>query len=326
MTPGDGSTSSDRTGGSDPEAGGIGDESPPTPVAFESQGVRCEGDLFAPVSAPPWPTVVLAHVFGAPRSWGLARFAERFAAAGIAALTFDYRGFGTSDGTPRRLVDPGRQLKDWQAALDHGRSMESVDADRLAIWGSSFSGGNVLVTARRDPDVRAVVSMVPFVDGRAVVAHQTAHLGPIEQARMLGIAVADRLLGAVGLGPLELPTVSEPHGGGLVDTPGAKPDFLSLVPDGAEVVNRMPARVLLELPFYRPGVPAEDIEVPVHVVIAEADRLLPVEPMERLTERLPRGQVHRVPTPHFGPHDDPWFDAVVDRQVSFLAERLAVDE
>lgn len=293
-------------------------------VAFESGGVRCEADFYEPPGVdPPWPTVVLAHVFGAPRAWGLDRFAERFASAGLASLVFDYRGFGTSDGAPRRLVDPGRQLEDWRAALARVRAMDAVDDDRLAIWGSSFSGGNVLATARRDPDVRAVVSMVPFVDGREVMAHQTAHLGPSERLRSLGLALADRLLGTVGLGPVELPTVSDPHAGGLVDTPGAKAGFLSLVPEGAEVENRMPARVVLDLPFYRPGVPATDIEVPVHVVIAEDDRLLPIGPMERLADRLPDASVHRVPTAHFGVHDDPWFDEVAERQVAFLTDALS---
>lgn len=296
----------------------------PETVGFDSRGVRCEGDLYRPATDPPWPTVLLAHVFGAERAWGLERFARRFAAAGFAAFAFDYRHFGTSEGSPRRLIDPGRQLEDWQSALAHVRSMSDVDADRIAIWGSSFSGGHVLATARREPDVRAVVSMVPFVDGRAVMAHQTAHLGPIERVRTFGVALADRLLGSVGLGPLERPIVSDPHAGGLVDTPGAKPGFLSLVPEGAPVVNRTPARVVLDLPFYRPGVGFDGLDVPVHVAIAEEDRLLPVGPMERLAERL-EASVHRVPTTHFGPHGDPWFEAVVEKQVEFL-ENALLDE
>ncbi|MDZ7701453.1 MAG: alpha/beta hydrolase [Halobacteriales archaeon] len=298
----------------------------PERVAFESGGETCEADLYRPASAdPPWPAVVLANVFGAPRTWGLDRFARQFASAGIAAMPFDYRGFGTSEGTPRRLVDPGRQLADWRAAIDHVRSLDDVDAARVAAWGSSFSGGNALLVARDDPTVRAVVAMVPFVDGRAVMAHQTAHLGPIERARTFGLALADRLLGTVGLGPMELPIVSEPHEGGLVDTPGAMEGFLELVPDGATVVNRMPARVVLDLPFHRPGVEAKGVDVPVQIVIGEEDRLLPIGPMERLAERLPDATVHRVPAGHFGPQTEPWVGEVVERQVTFLTDALAVE-
>jgi alpha-beta hydrolase superfamily lysophospholipase len=262
---------------------------------------------------------VLANVFGAPRSRGLGRVAERFAAAGIAACALDYRPFGTSEGSPRRLVSPEKQLADWRAVLAHVRSMPEVDTDHVAIWGTSFSGGNVLAVARSDPAVRAVVSMVPFVDGRAGMAHQTDHLGPVERARTVGLALGDRLAGALGVGPLELPIVSEPHGGGLVDTPGAKAGFLSLVPEGAEVIKRMPARVILDLPFHRPGVGGE-LDVPVHVVIATEDRLLPIGPMERFVEETPSARAHRVETAHFGVHTDPWFEAVVERQVAFLTE------
>ena len=298
----------------------------PERLAFASGGVRCEADLYAPADAePPWPAVVMANVFGAPRAWGLDRFAERFAAAGLAAVPFDYRHFGGSGGAPRRLVDPDRQVADWAAALAHVRSLDAVDADRVAVWGASFSGGHVLAVADRDPAVSAVVSLVPFVDGRAVMAHQTAHLGRLERVRAFGTALADRLLGAVGLGPVEAPTVSAPHGGGLVDTPGAREGFLSIVPASAPVENRMPARVVLDLPFYRPGV-GVDLDVPFHLVIAEEDRLLPVGPMAALAERLPDATVHHIDGAHFDAYLDPWFDDVVERQVGFLREALGVTD
>ncbi len=297
--------------------------STPRTETIDVDGTAVAADVYSPDGLdPPWPTVVLANVFGAPRAWGLPRFAETFAHEGFAAVTFDYRHLGTSEGRPRRLVDPWRQLEDWRAVLAHVRAMPTVDVERLAIWGTSFSGGHVLAIARETPDLRAVVSMVPFVDGRAVMAHQTAHLTAFEQLRTLGTAVVDRLAGTIGLGPLERPIVSEPHGGGLVDTPGAKEGFLSLVPEGATVVNRMPARVVLDLPRYRPGLGANTIDVPVHVVIATEDRLLPIEPMEGLLDTLPDATVHRVDTAHFGVHTDPWFDPVVEPQVAFLREHL----
>jgi uncharacterized protein len=44
------------------------------------------------------PIVVMAHGLSGTRRDGLGPFAERFAAAGIAALLFDHRGFGDSGG------------------------------------------------------------------------------------------------------------------------------------------------------------------------------------------------------------------------------------
>jgi alpha-beta hydrolase superfamily lysophospholipase len=44
------------------------------------------------------PIIVMAHGFSGTRRDRLGPFAERFAAAGIAAMPFDYRGFGDSSG------------------------------------------------------------------------------------------------------------------------------------------------------------------------------------------------------------------------------------
>ena len=82
----------------------------------------------------------MAHGFSGVRDQRLDAYAERFAAAGLACLVFDYRHFGDSGGQPRQLLDIGRQLDDWRAAIAFARSLEEVDGDRIGLWGTSFSG------------------------------------------------------------------------------------------------------------------------------------------------------------------------------------------
>lgn len=291
----------------------------PETVVFESQGVPCEADLHTPSDGePPWPVVVMAHGFGAKRSWGLAPFAAGFAEAGLAALVFDHRHLGGSGGEPRRLIAPSRQLEDWDAAVTHARTLDAVDPDRVALWGTSFSGGHVLATAARRDDVSAVVAQVPFVDGPATFAHMARQKGPADSLRQTGRALADRLAALAGRDPVEVPIVSRPGGGGLMDTPGALEAYRALVPEAETMVNRTPARVVVELPFYRPGHRAADIDVPVHVVIAVRDAILPVEATERVVERLRGATVHRVPAGHFAVYQQPWRKPVVEEQVGFL--------
>lgn len=62
------------------------------------------------------PFVIMAHGFGAERTWKLPDFAARFAAAGIGVLNFDYRNFGDSPGA-RQWVSPSRHREDFHAAL-----------------------------------------------------------------------------------------------------------------------------------------------------------------------------------------------------------------
>jgi hypothetical protein len=92
-------------------------------------------------------------------------YARRFAESGIAALVFDYRGFGSSEGEPRQHIDPWAQIEDYNNALSYACSLPEVDADRAAVWGISYSGGHALIVAANDPRVRAVVSTAPLLDG-----------------------------------------------------------------------------------------------------------------------------------------------------------------
>ena len=134
---------------------------------FMSHGVRCSGWLYVPTGKQKPAVVVMAHGFGAEKTFGLEWYAERFAQNGLAVYVFDYRNFGGSDGQPRNLVEPKRHNEDWINALAHVRRLPQVDPKRIGLWGTSFSGGHVIVTAARDQNVRAIVSQVPFVDGRA---------------------------------------------------------------------------------------------------------------------------------------------------------------
>ena len=109
----------------------------------------------------------MAHGFAGQKDFGLQPYAEHFAAKGMAVFLFDYRNFGGSEGEPRNLVNPWRHLADWKAALSHVRTLNSVDGSRIALWGTSFSGGHVMVTAARQVGIKAVVAQVPFVDGMA---------------------------------------------------------------------------------------------------------------------------------------------------------------
>src|SRR5947207_9738790 len=135
-------------------------------VAFPSSDDECRAWLFMPDAERP-PLVILGHGLGATREYGLEPYAERFADAGIAALVFTYRHFGDSGGRPRQLLDIERQLGDWAAAPTYARSLDGIDHERIALWGTSFGGGHVIEAAARDGAVAAVLRQCPFTDGLA---------------------------------------------------------------------------------------------------------------------------------------------------------------
>jgi dipeptidyl aminopeptidase/acylaminoacyl peptidase len=89
--------------------------------------------------------------------------ARAFAAQGFVALSFDYRGFGESEGRRNRLF-PLEQVADVRAAVAWLQRREEVDADRIAAYGTSFGGGVVIEAAAQDERIRAAVSAVGIGD------------------------------------------------------------------------------------------------------------------------------------------------------------------
>src|ERR1700704_3731830 len=138
-----------------------------TDIEFETEdGITLRGWHYLPHSRPrKVPTIVMAHGFSAVKEMYLDRFAEAFADAGLATLVFDNRNFGASDGEPRQEIDPWRQVRDYRDAITFAETLETTEPERLCIWGSSYSGGHVLVVGAIDRRVKCVVAQVPLVSG-----------------------------------------------------------------------------------------------------------------------------------------------------------------
>ena len=134
-------------------------------IEFDAEGVTLRGWFYPAEGAEVAPTIVMAHGFSAVKEMYLDKFAEVFAAGGLNALVFDNRNFGDSDGTPRLEIDPWAQVRDYRHAITYAITLPETDASRIGIWGSSYSGGHVLVVGAIDRRVKAVVAQVPLISG-----------------------------------------------------------------------------------------------------------------------------------------------------------------
>ncbi len=141
---------------------------PSQSVSFYSEGVRLSGDLFLPEGLKPGETrsgIVLCHGYTGVRNLYLPDTANALTDAGYVVLTFDYKGWGDSDGPKSRLA-PYSRVADSQAALTFLGAQEVVDEERLGIYGTSYGGATVVWVAAVDPRVKAVVSVVGIGHGR----------------------------------------------------------------------------------------------------------------------------------------------------------------
>lgn len=131
-----------------------------------SDGVTLDASFVAPAGAPPpsgWPAVLLVHGHGedGTKASTLDR-ARRLAGRGIAALSVTVRGQGASEGLSFHLG--ARELFDLLEVIDRLMARPDVDADRVAVCGSSQGGWHAWMAACWHPRVRTVVPENIFVD------------------------------------------------------------------------------------------------------------------------------------------------------------------
>src|SRR6266581_5824946 len=137
-------------------------------VIFPSEGLNCAGWLYVPddlKSGERRPAIVMAHGFSAVKEMYLDNFAEVFVAAGFVTLVFDYRYQGASEGEQRDRIIPAEQQEDYRNAITWVSLRPEVDASRIGVWGSSYSGAHVLHLAAFDKRIKAAVAQVPLVNG-----------------------------------------------------------------------------------------------------------------------------------------------------------------
>lgn len=291
-------------------------------VRFRSGDGECGAWFYGPSGEDhgKMPCVVMGHGFGAVRDQRLDAYAERFAAAGLAALVFDYRHFGDSSGEPRQLLDIRRQHEDWRAAISFARTLVGVDPARIAIWGSSFGGGHVLAIAAEDHSLSAVVSQVPFVDGlRTLPALGVRH------TLMLTVAgLRDQAGALLGRDPYMIPAAGLPGSRSVMNTPDTLSGMELLTPAQTSWRNEVAARIALYVGSYRPARKVSQISCPILFCIADQDQLTPPGFALSAAARAPRAEVRRYPIGHFEIYLGEPFERAAGDQVEFLTRQLGV--
>ena len=133
-----------------------------TPISFYSEGQKLVGDLYQPdglAADERRAGVLLCHGYTGVKDLYLPDNARRLNDAGYVVLTFDYKGWGESEGSPSRLA-PWSRVTDSQAALTFLGLQTHVDPERLGIYGTSYGGATVVWAAALDARVKCVVSVV----------------------------------------------------------------------------------------------------------------------------------------------------------------------
>jgi pimeloyl-ACP methyl ester carboxylesterase len=295
-------------------------------IEFESGATTCRGVYLAGVGDELAgdglrPCVVLAHGFAGTVDSGLLAFAQRFRAAGLDAVAFDYRHFGASDGEPRQLLSIKRQLEDYAAAIAYARSLEGVDPQRIVVWGSSYAGGHVVSAAIADGHVAAVIAQVPAMDGLATLANLVRYAGAAQLVRLTLLGLRDQLASLRGRPPVMLAAVGAPGTVAAMTSPDAEAGYRAIA--GPTWRNEVAARIALSAASYRPGLQADRLPCPMLVQIADRDTVAPPKAAQDAAFRATgRAEVRTYPIGHFDVYRGAAFERAIADQLHFLRRHL----
>jgi dienelactone hydrolase len=284
--------------------------------------VDCVGYLYRPAAIDATlPCVVIGTGFsGTQDTPSIQAVAQECAAAGFAAMTFDYRNFGESEGRPRQVIDLKNQQEDFHAAIHFARGQAGIDPARIALWGTSLGGGHVIAVAADDPKIAAVVAQVPFngfpkrVEGRSSRATLT----------LLGAMVKDTVRGWLHRPPYYIRAVGTTGELAVMASPQAAQTIAAM--HSAHWRNEVAPRVLFKMMRYKPSDKAHRLEMPVLVCIAERDRESPGHLTRQLAEEAPHGELKSYPYAHFDFYRPEVRAQVIKDQIAFFRKHLMVNE
>ena len=247
-------------------------------IEFDAEGTTLRGWFYPAAGASSTaPVIVMAHGLSAVKEMYLDHYAEAFSQAGLGALVFDNRNFGASDGEPRQEIDPVAQVRDYRHAITYAISLPEVDRNRVGVWGSSYSGGHVLVLGAIDQRVKAVVAQVPLVSGYE-------NIRSLVRSDLIGgfrdMFDADREARFRGEAPAMVPAVNEdPLGPCAMPTPDSYQWFTEThelrAPSWRNEITLRSVEMLRE---YEPDSYVHRVApTPLLVLVAEKDVLTPTE-------------------------------------------------
>ena len=139
-----------------------------TKVSFNSDGLKLAGIVHTPDDLRPGerrPVFVILHGFGGNKDGhGQTVMAEQLTAWGYVTMRMDFRGCGESEGEHGRIICLD-QVADTSNAVTYMASRADVDAERIALVGSSFGAAVAIYAGGADSRVAAVISSGGWGDG-----------------------------------------------------------------------------------------------------------------------------------------------------------------
>jgi uncharacterized protein len=294
-------------------------------IEFPSEGAMLHGRLYRHTTHDA-PALVMAHGTSATITMVADQYATAFHRAGLNVLLYDHFGFGMSGGEPRQQINPWVQGRGYRDAVLHLRNQ--LGMERIALWGDSYSGMEVLVVGALIDGIAAIVAQIPAtgIELPAIRPNEetlsrlrdTFHSGDISgtaqhTAGPMPVVSADQAGAPSLLKPIQAYRWFIEYGGRF----------------GTRWENRV-TRVVPPTPVpFSAQLTAPFIQVPTLMLVGRDDEMVHCnrEVQKAVFDAMPATKRwHEIDGGHFGLlwHPGPLFDEAVECQLEFLSDVLGL--
>lgn len=284
-------------------------------VQFYSEGALLKAHLYVPENVSgSVPAILMCHGFAGVKELLLPGFADKFCNAGFVVLCFDYRGFGESEGD-RGILQPALQQTDIRNALSFLYTIPEVDNTKIALWGTSFGGSNVVAVAAVDKRVKCVTAQLAFSNGeRSILGAKS------EEEKEKILATIQRSLEKKVTQNREM---MMPINKFLTDEQSLA--FFEKYKDSFPALHeKVPFLTMKEVIEYKSEELIKKVSVPVLIVGAENDIVNPMFESVQLFENAnePKELYTVKGATHYEVYEGKHLDEVSDKQISFFRKYL----
>jgi fermentation-respiration switch protein FrsA (DUF1100 family) len=306
-------------------------------VTFKNEGLNIAGWLFTPDKSKhkhkrngtvndqnsSFPAIVMAHGLTGVKEMYLEPIAEKLCNAGYVVIVFDYRYSGASEGEPRGQIFWEKQIEDYKAAISYVSQLDSVDENRIAVWGTSYSGAHVLWLGAFDPRVKAVYSQVPATDVFEIFLRFNT---PGEMQGLRQYLYQDHFNRFQNPNSINYLPASSPDGKNAVMI-GV--DVYEWLKKAAETVapnflNKITVESIEHACEYNAGAIIHRVSpIPLLMVVCQNDSLTPVDiQIEAFQRAREPKQLHVLPASHFEIYSDPWQSKATQWAIEWFDEHV----
>ncbi|MGA2142281.1 MAG: alpha/beta hydrolase [Brevinematales bacterium] len=293
----------------------------PEQIHFFSRGIKCAARLYRPAEQHPNNAycIVMGHGFGLTMDCGLDPFISKFIKVGFFVMTFDYRHFGHSEGKPRQVLIPGKQIEDWSAAVEFASHSIDNQKKKIILWGTSFSGGYVISAGVKNPDVTAIIAQCPALDGLSIMFNTLQYAGIFNFIRLSCHSILDWLCALFNLKPHTIRIYGNPGEIAAMATVDSKSGYESIVSRSETFINNFCARTMLLMGMHLPVLKAKHIKCPVLLLICKKDSVAPVKSAKLVRKKSPEFvQYKEFDIGHFDIYLGKNSEISIKEQLSFL--------